>query len=404
MWALALLGVSQRRGGTEALRAWSTWLESKPTWPKNLVREVVPITTCNRAELVLALTDGVELEEVRRSLIPPSLPRGYAFAGEAALEHLCRVAASLDSLNPGEDQIMQQVRAAFEAARQAGTVGPVTGFAFQQALRIAKRVRREIPLAPAHTSLFSLARPELEARLPRPARVAVVGTGEMGRLAARSLATLPDLELWLVNRTESKAQTLAQELGARFMALEAFLQHPPALEGLVTATPVEHLISRSFLQKQPNLRVIVDLGLPPNVNASALPGHPPTLIDLAWMQRLGEMRRRRLQADLARAELVVQEELEQALANWSERVLGPAIAQMREAYRRTLQQTVGELLEPEMVERLAHRFAHFPARGLRGLARQQGAEAARVFLLEAGLTPPDDALQDLEQNPEVAHG
>lgn len=101
---------------------------------------------------------------------------------------------------------------------------------------------------------------------------------------------------------------------------------------------------------------------------------------------------------------MVQEALEQALADWSERVLGPAIAQMRETYRRTLQQTVGELLEPEMVERLAHRFAHYPARGLRGLARQQGAEAARVFLLEAGLTLPDDALQNLEQNPEVAHG
>ncbi len=345
---------------------------------------MVPLTTCNRAELVLALAEDVRLEDVRATLIPSNLPRGYAFAGEAALEHLCRVAASLDSLNPGEDQIMQQVREAFTAAKQAGTVGPVTSFAFQQALRIAKRVRREIPLAPARTSLFSLARPELEARLPRPARVAVVGMGKMGRLAARSLATIADAKLWLVNRTEAKARELAEELGASAMALETFLSTPPRLDGLVLATPVPHLIGSGFMQIQPDLRVMVDLGLPPNVDPAAV-REPTALIDLQWMQRLGEARRQRLQADLARAEGIVLEELEGTLAEWSERALGQAIAHMRETYYRTLQDAVGERLEPELIRRLAHRFAHLPAKGLRGLAQKHGAEAAQAFLSEAGL-------------------
>ncbi len=403
MWALALIGVSQRRGGSDALQAWSAWLQSQPVWPTNRIREAVPLTTCNRAELVLALAEDVQLEDLRTSLVPPYLPRGYAFAGEAALEHLCRVAASLDALNPGEDQIMGQVREAFEAARRAGRVGPITSFAFQQALRIAKRVRREISLAPAQTSLFSLARPEFEARLPKPARVAVVGLGEMGRLAARSLAANSDLELWLVNRTEARAEELSLELGARYMALEAFLSTPPMLEGLVVATPVKHLIGAGFMQKQPALRAIVDLGLPPNVDPAALRGHPSALINLEWMQRLGEARRQRLQADLARAEQIVLEELDRALADWSERTMGPAIAQMRDTYRRTLQETVGELLEPELVQRLAHRFAHFPVKGLRGLARKQGTEAARIFLQEAGLDTTTNEIHEIMPS-EDPHG
>lgn len=385
MWSLALIGVSQRRGGTDALRIWSAWLQSQTVWPEDLIREAVPITTCNRAELVLALSESVDLEDIRTYLVPSRLPKGYAFAGEAALEHLSRVAASLDSLNPGEDQIMQQVRQAFDAARRAGTVGPITRFAFQQALRIAKRVRREIPLAPAQTSLFSLARPEFEARLPRPARVGVVGIGEMGRLAARSLAGHPNIELWLISRTEAKARALAQELGASYMTLETFLNNPPSLAGLVTATPVQHLIGAGFIRGLPSLRAIVDLGLPPNVDPTALEELPIALINLEWMQRLGEARRQRLQADLAKAERIILLELEDALAEWSERTIGPAIAQMRDTYQRTLQQTVGEILEPELIERLAHRFAHFPVKGLRGLARKQGTEAVRVFLLEAGL-------------------
>jgi len=385
MKRLALIGVSQRRGGTAVLQAWNAWAQAHPGWPRELISETVSIATCNRTDLVLALANDLHLEEVRDALVPPNLPRGYAFAGEAALEHLCRVATSLDSLNPGEDQIMQQVRQAFEAARQAGTVGPITSFAFQSALRIAKRVRREVPLAPANTSLFSLARPEFEARLPRPARVAVLGIGEMGSLAARTLANSPDLELLLVNRTVAKAWELAGELGAEAMPLDEFLAHPPSITGLVTATSVEHLINKSFVQNQPELRAIVDLGLPPNVEPTAARESPVAVIDLKGMQRLGEARRLRLRSDLARAEQIVVEELETALTEWAEREMGPAIALMREAYRRTLQETVGELVEPELVQRLAHRFAHFPAKGLRGLARKHGYEAAQVFLQEAGL-------------------
>ncbi|MDT7919247.1 MAG: glutamyl-tRNA reductase [Meiothermus sp.] len=383
MERLALIGVSQRRGGVEALTLWSTWWQNHAPAISTLAEEWVPILTCNRCEVVLALKEGLSLEQVRQALIPPQLPRGYAYLGEAALEHLARVAASLDSVNPGEDQIMRQVRQAFEAAQSAGSVGPLTHFAFQSALRIAKRVRREVELAPAQTSLFSLARPALEALLPRPARVAVVGTGKMGSLAARSLAALPGIELWLVNRTPEKAQALAGSLGARFMPLADFLEQPPQLDALVAATPVEGLLDARFFQKQAQLRVAVDLGMPRNILPEATKG--VALFDLNLLERLGEERRMRLRADLAKAELIVAEELEQVMVEWAERAIAPAITQMREAYRRTLRELVGQRIEPELLEQLAHRFAHFPLKGLRGLARQHGPEAAEVFLRESGL-------------------
>ncbi len=391
MERLALIGVSQRRGGVEALTQWNEWWQRCTPEVSALAEEWVPLLTCNRLEVVLALKEGVALEQARQALIPPELPRGYAYQGEAALEHLARVAASLDSVNPCEDQIMRQVRQAFEAAKKAGSVGPLTHFAFQSALKIAKRVRREVELAPAQTSLFSLARPALEALLPRPARVAVVGTGEMGSLAARSLAALPGIELLLVNRTPEKAQALAEALGARAMSLSDFLKNPPPLEALVAATPVAGLFGGAFFQGQPRLRVVVDLGMPANIVPEAARG--VALFDLNRLERLGEERRARLRAELARAELIVVQELEQALLEWAERAIAPAITQMREAYRRTLAELLSGQAEPELIERLAHRFAHFPVKGLRGLARRYGPEAAEVFLQEAGLWA-DDPLRD----------
>ena len=57
---LALIGVSQRRGGLEALEAWTAWVQNHAhtlALGASSVSELVPITTCNRCDLVLVLSD-----------------------------------------------------------------------------------------------------------------------------------------------------------------------------------------------------------------------------------------------------------------------------------------------------------------------------------------------------------
>ena len=384
MERLALIGVSGRRGGALALEAWTATLAGILERELPLgVLELVSLQTCNRSELILALEDGANLEQIRKQLTGTEA-RGYAFLGDAALEHLCRVAASLDSLNPGEDQIMNQVRVAFETARKSGRVGSITSFAFNTALRAAKRVRREVPLAPANTSLFSLARPELE-KLPQKSRVAILGAGEMAALVARSLAD-SEFEILIVNRNLERAQTLASSVNAKALDLSAFLNGLVQVGAIVCATPAEHIINKTFLETQLNLQILVDLGLPRNVNPNDARVSKIQLIDLSQLQKLGDARRKKLQTHLATAEMIVAEELEVALGEFAERSLGSAITQLRDVYRQTIKRTVGNLLSPEDVTRLAHRFAHIPVKGLRGLARHHGLEMAYSFLNEAGLT------------------
>lgn len=380
---LYLLGVSQRRGGTNAIAAWSERLQPTAVWPTG-VQEAVPILTCNRCDLVVALDDGVSIQGLRQRLGLPSTG-GYAYQGEAAIEQLCRIAASLDSLNPGEDQIMAQVRSAFEHAQKSGYTGPTTAFTFQTALRVAKRVRREIQLSPAKTSLFSLVRPHFEALLPTPANVAIVGTGEMGILAARTLAARANTQLWLVNRSPDKALHWADQLGGQALSLANFLSDPPPqLHGLVSATPVARLLGGPFFAKTPHLQVVADLGQPPNVVGQELP-LSVKLFDFSAMQDLGNRRRNELQGRLAQAEALVQQEVVLALAEWSERRLGPAIVQMREHYQQTLGELLGSKLDSGEIARVASRFSHWPIKGLRGLARTYGPEVALTFLREAGL-------------------
>lgn len=383
MERLALIGVSHRRGGASALEAYQEAFAADGGERLRALglREFVPIVTCNRWDLAVVVPDGLELPSLRRRLTLDERQRPYAFVGDGALEQLTRIAASLDSLNPGEDQIMRQVRAAYAEARAAGATGPTTAFAFETALRAAKRVRREVALAPVHTSLFSLARPELEPLLGPGTRAAVLGAGEMGSLAARSLAELEGVELVVVNRTAERAEAVAAPLNARAMSLGAFLADPPDLHTLVAATPVRHLADAVLLGRLPSLRLAVDLGIPRNVDPGAAQRRGIRVLDVDGLQEAGRARRAELRGKLAEAERIVRDELDEAVQAWTERQLGPSIRRLRELYL----ETIGDALPPEDARRLAHKFAHVPIKGLRAVAREHGLDAARTFLLEAGL-------------------
>ena len=187
---LAIVGVSQSRGGIDAIETLHARFPDAAGVRDLGFEEAVTIATCNRFEAVVALPDGMECAAARRllGLDDGGARTGYAFRGEGALEHLARVATSLESVNPGEDQVMAQVRRAYTHSQALGTTGPLLSFAFESALRLAKRVRREVRLAPTNASLFTLALPLIEPVLERGAPVAVVGVGEMGSVAARALA------------------------------------------------------------------------------------------------------------------------------------------------------------------------------------------------------------------------
>ena len=381
---LALIGVSHRRGGATALEIWQDAFDDVAL--EELERDgyhaFVPLVTCNRWDLVVRLPQGVDVERARERLTPPgSEVRPYAFVRDGALEQLTRIASSLDSLNPGEDQIMRQVREAYQDAQARGRVDTELSFAFDTALRIAKRVRRDVALAPMNTSLFSLARPAIEAVLRPGDRVVVVGTGEMGTLAAKALAELGDATLLVVNRSADRARQVARHLGAGHASLADFLQAPTDARALVAATPARDLIGASVLQAMPNLALVVDLGVPRNVAHDAAEERNIRVLDVDTLQSAGASRRVEIAEKLGAAERIVQDELLAAVDMWTERQLGPSIRRLLDWYV----ETIGDVLPADQARSLAAKFAHVPMKGLRAVARDHGMEAARTFLAESGL-------------------
>ncbi len=346
------------------------------------------LQTCNRVDVVCVRPANLPLAALRTALSADGpARRPYAYAGEAALEQLARVAASLDSLNPGEDQVMRQVRDALAEARAAGRVDATLSFAVDAALRVARGVRREVALAPRDTSLFSLARPEIEAALAdageRP-RALVLGAGEMAALAVRSLATQPGLRLAVVNRDPERARVLADEHGAEHRSLTDAVREPQDAEVLVSAIGGGRRVDARWLTHMPSLRLAVDLGIPRTIDGAAARERGVRVLDVDGLKAAGEARRTSLEARLAEAERQLRAGVEAEMRAWAERSLAPSIR----ALQRWLLSTLEDALPPEVARRLARRLAFVPVKGLRAVAREHGVAAARTFLAETGLDRP----------------
>ncbi|MEX2103434.1 MAG: glutamyl-tRNA reductase, partial [Gaiellaceae bacterium] len=193
--------------------------------------EAVALSTCNRTELYLVdhdpdAAEGRAFAELaaRAGLSEADIAASlYAVRDEAAAVHLFRVTAGLDSLIPGEAQILGQVRAAYEAACAAEAVGTTLHRLFGQALRVGRRVRSETEIGRNPASVSSAAAELAEQALGdlRGRRVLVIGAGKMSDLAAVNLVARGAETIVVANRSPERARDLAERFGGRAVGLEA---------------------------------------------------------------------------------------------------------------------------------------------------------------------------------------
>ena len=182
--------------------------------------EFVILSTCNRVELYIAgspeqipetdaLTDLlVEVHGVKPEVFSSHL---VSYHDEKVVDHLFRVAASLESLVLGEGQILGQVREAYRAAVDSRTVGPTFHTVFQTALRVGKLVRERTGMDQGKLSVASvavdLAKEVFDSFADKT--VLVIGAGKMGELTLQHLNGLKPGKILVTNRDFDRARATA---------------------------------------------------------------------------------------------------------------------------------------------------------------------------------------------------
>lgn len=251
------------------------------------IDEAVVLSTCNRTEVYAAVTRfHGGLEDICAALaracdVPTeSLPNLCAVRyDEAAVEHLFNVSTGLDSMVVGENQILGQVKTALAHAQAAGAVGTVLNVLFQQGLRVGKRVQHETQVGAAGRSLMTAAIEELRARGVEleSRRVLILGAGSMASLAAHTLTGVGG-QVTVVNRTEAKAQRVAEQVGCLARPWSELRSAMAGAELLVTCTGARDITFGPPDILPTSISAVIDLGLPADVDPTV--GELVTLVNL----------------------------------------------------------------------------------------------------------------------------
>ena len=233
-------------------------------------QEVMLLSTCNRTEVYMAGLDGDPLAAFEGAWGHALGDHLYVHRGEAAVTHLYRVAAGLDSLVIGETQIQGQVKRAWMDARERGLTGTLLNKVAQGALAAGKRVRFETGMSDKVVSVSSAAVELAQAALGGLAgRTAlIIGAGETAELTLTHLRAAGVEDIIVVNRTVERARQLADKLGGRPCAAEYLHEVLPEADVLIASSGAPHYVlhgegvAEALRQRPGRPMFLIDISVP----------------------------------------------------------------------------------------------------------------------------------------------
>ncbi len=322
------------------------------------IHEATALSTCNRTELYLIVSDPVEAESTalgvltRQAELRPTELLGhlYSLRSSEAVRHLFRVTAGLDSMIVGEAEIQGQVRRAYELALVEGGTGPVLNRLFRGALAAGGRAREETAIGERGVSIPSVA-VELARRTLgdlSELRVLVIGAGETAELVARALVARGVATVFVANRHHDRAIGLAQRFGGAAIRLEELPEQLAEADIVVSATnSPHHIVERDELEQVMGGRedrplLLIDIAVPRDIEPECreIPG--VTLHDIDDFQQIVERNASGREAEARRAEPILDAEQDRFEGWLASLAVAPTVAALRESADEIVERILAE--------------------------------------------------------------
>ncbi len=368
------------------------------------IAEAVILSTCNRTEVYWSGTaTGADLSNWLAQLRPSEHDLStsiYVHEESAAVEHVFRVAAGLDSMMLGEAQILGQLKDAYRAAQEAGSTGPALHKLFQATFSTAKRVRTDtriganaVSIASASVSLARRVFSDLGART-----ALLIGAGEMITLTARHVAGQGVNKIIIANRTLQRAQELAAEVRGVAVDLSELPTHLAQADIVIscTASPVP-IITKAMAKTAIKARrrkpmFMVDLAVPRDIEPEVADFEDIYLFSIDDLQQVVAENKQHRATEADAAHVMIAQEVTRFLSEARAKDAGPAIRALRAQSDIVRTQTVEQARKllasgrsPEEVidflaNTLTNRLLHPPTQALREAAELGDAQLAQTLM------------------------
>jgi glutamyl-tRNA reductase len=368
------------------------------------VEEVVILSTCNRTEIYCLSSSGAKNDLGnwfhQANGIPAGELNGYLYVheGDEAVRHLVCVASGLDSLILGENQILGQLKEAWQQSHDSNSMGKVLDRLFQHTFAAAKAIRNssginDRPVSVAYTAVV-LAR-QIFGDLSSQ-NVVLVGAGEMIQLCGRHLREQGIARLFIANRSKEKADELAAELDATALTLDQLGEALPDADILISSTaspqPVisKRDIKSALRKRRYRPMFLVDIALPRDIDPQVSSLKDVYLYTIDDLQRVVDenMNHRNEAAKSAVAEV------DTAVDEFMRWLYGIRAARSLKRMRQLSHANEKELTDKalsklnagrdasEVLQQLAstltNRFLHMPSKRLREAAEEQNYEILKA--------------------------
>jgi glutamyl-tRNA reductase len=347
------LSISHQRASLEQLEAATA--DSQKTLVADLcsepgVEEAYALQTCNRVEAYVVTDEadtGRQLLAETFADAPEDIVRELGH--EESLEHLLRVSSGLESLVLGEDQILGQIRDAYQDARAMDGIGPVLEDGVTKAIHVGERARTETEINEGVVSLASAAvRLAAEKHGLSGANAAVVGAGEMGQLAAKRLAEDVD-KLVVANRTIARANSVAasidEPVAMETRGLDELAKTVDDADILIAATASSEWIVDPETLADVSDTFVIDITRPRDIPPEADAFDHLTVYDLDRLETVTEKTRQMRREAAQEVESIVDEEFELLLDQYKRKRADQVISAMYESAERVKAREVEKTFE-----------------------------------------------------------
>ena len=370
------------------------------------ITEAAAISTCNRTELYLVVSDPVQAESealgvlTRKAGTRPTELLGhlYSLRAEDASRHLLRVTAGLDSMIVGEAEIQGQVKRAYELALVEGATGPILNRLFRGALAAGGRARNETAIGERGVSIPSVAVEVAQRALGDLSErtVLMIGAGATAELVARALVARGVQTVFVANRHHDRALGLAERFDGEAIRFENLPEQLAKVDLAVSTTnSPHHIIERDALEqvmaeREARPLLLIDIAVPRDVEPACREVAGASIYDIDDVQQIVERNAGSREAEATRAERIIEDELDRFQRWVASLEVVPTITALRdrgdEVVRRVMAENenrwenLGEADRARMelmAKAIASRILHEPTRRIR---RAAGSDEAYQYV------------------------
>ena len=316
------------------------------------IQEAAILSTCNRVE-VYAIANSTPNADTSAEMLVEFLSRYHQISTESlkkwcylhrnldTIQHLFRVASSLDSMVVGESQILGQVKAAYDLSRSSGSVGTILNRFFTKAFSVGKRIRSETTITAGAVSI-SYAAVELAKKIFNTLEgktVAVIGAGEMSELTAKHLVANGASKVIVANRTYERAVKVADKFNGTPFPYDSDLNFLIDADIVISSTDAsDYLIKRQVLadimrKRKRRYMFLIDIAVPRDIDPDVSKVDHAFLYNIDDLEAVVASNLKDRQQEAVRAEQIVSEEAKRFYSQLQTFQVNPTIKALHQQFR-----------------------------------------------------------------------